>query len=154
MRNFDNNIGRWCNKCGITYTRYCDDMTFSSDELLYPVYQKVKTMLEETGLELNENKTHFVSSGSRQTVTGLTVNEKVSVSCEYKRQLRQEVHYALKFGLTESTIAANRKKFIDEGLPNPNSYRQNLLGRINFVLQIEPGNQWFRTAVGKLNEQG
>lgn len=42
MRCFDDQIGRWCNQRQITYTRYCDDMTFSSDRPLYGVYQKVK----------------------------------------------------------------------------------------------------------------
>ena len=42
MRRFDDQIGRWCNQRQITYTRYCDDMTFSSDRPLYGVYQKVK----------------------------------------------------------------------------------------------------------------
>jgi hypothetical protein len=34
-------------------------------------------------------------------VTGLCVNEKVSVPSEYKRGLRQDVYYALRFGLAD-----------------------------------------------------
>ena len=45
MRRFDDQIGRWCNQRQITYTHYCDDMTFSSDRPLYGVYQKAKKML-------------------------------------------------------------------------------------------------------------
>ena len=78
MRRFDDQIGRWCNQRQITYTRYCDDMTFSADRPLYGVYKKVKTMLREMGFELNESKTHFISNADRQTVTGLVVNEKLS----------------------------------------------------------------------------
>ena len=90
MRNFDNNIGKWCAARGIAYTRYCDDMTFSSDRPLFAVYQKAKSMLEAMGFELNERKTRFVTRANRQSVTGLTVNEKVSVSGDYKRGRRQE----------------------------------------------------------------
>lgn len=82
MRHFDQSIGRWCERRGISYTRYCDDMTFSSDKPLFVVYQKAKTILEEMGFELNEKKTRFVTNANRQSVTGLTVNEKVAVSGE------------------------------------------------------------------------
>ena len=86
MRRFDDQIGRWCNQRQITYTRYCDDMTFSADRPLYGVYKKVKTMLREMGFELNESKTHFISNADRQTVTGLVVNEKLSIPSSYKRK--------------------------------------------------------------------
>ena len=48
-------------------------------------------MLYDMGLTLNEKKTHFITNAGRQSVTGLTVNEKVSVVSDYKRKLRQEI---------------------------------------------------------------
>lgn len=146
MRNFDDAIGQWCEQRGISYTRYCDDMTFSSDQPLFAVYTKVKTMLEEMGFELNEKKTYFVSNAGRQSVTGLTVNEKVSVSGDYKRRLRQEIYYTLKFGLSEHIIRSGKTEFLTDGLPNTEKYYTHLLGQIDFVLQIEPGNTWFQNA--------
>ncbi|HAL19618.1 MAG TPA: RNA-dependent DNA polymerase, partial [Ruminococcaceae bacterium] len=77
-------------------------MTFSADISLYPVFKRAKDMLENTGFELNENKTRFINSNNRQSVTGITVNEGLSVSADYKHRLRQEVYYALKYGLTDS----------------------------------------------------
>lgn len=150
MRNFDDNIGRWCKKHDVSYTRYCDDMTFSSDKPLFVVYQRVKTMLEEMGFELNEKKTHFVTHANRQSVTGITVNEKISVQRDYKRALRQEVYYVLKFGLADSIVRGNRKEFITDDLPDVEKYYNNLLGRFAFVLQIEPENPWFQNALTEL----
>lgn len=141
MRNFDNNIGYWCNKHNISYTRYCDDMTFSSDKPLYHVFEKVKKMLEDMGMEINEKKTRFVTNASRQTVTGLTVNEKVSVSREYKRELRQDVYYALKFGFEN-----------DKGM-DAKQYKHHLIGKVRYVLQIEPDNNWFSQALWKLKNK-
>ncbi len=141
MRNFDNNIGTWCKKNEITYTRYCDDMTFSSDKPLYNVYVKVRKMLEDMGFEVNEQKTRFVTNSSRQTVTGLTVNEKLSITKDYKRELRRQVHYASKFGLADALEHENNPKIRDA-----EHYRNSLLGKIRFVLQIEPQNMWFRDA--------
>lgn len=134
MRNFDDNIGKWCERHGIAYTRYCDDMTFSSDKPLYHVYQKVKRMLEDMGFALNEQKTRFVTNASRQSVTGLTVNEKVAVSREYKRRVRQEVHYALKFGEISETEKCR------------------LIGKINYILQIEPDNRQFQAVLEQMLE--
>lgn len=136
MKSFDNNMGAWCARRGISYTRYCDDMTFSADKPLYHVYEKARAMLEEMGFQLNEKKTRFVTNSSRQSVTGLTVNEKVSVSREYKRELRQELYYLLKFG--DSTV----------------SRCQHLMGKLNYVLQVEPENRWFRQAREKLFANG
>ena len=150
MRNFDNSLGRWCQKRGIAYTRYCDDMTFSSDKPLYPVYEKVKSMLYDMGFTLNEKKTRFVTSAGRQSVTGLTVNEKVAVSSEYKRKLRQEIYYALKFGLEDSIRFAKRTEFMRDGVPDAERYAQHLIGKANYVLQIEPENRWFREALERL----
>ena len=151
MYNFDNSIGLWCKKRGIAYTRYCDDMTFSADIPLYPVFKRVKDMLENMGFELNKNKTRFINSNNRQSVTGITVNERLSVSADYKRRLRQEVYYALKYGLTDSIIHTDNTEFLTDGKPDAEQYFNRLQGKINFVLQIEPDNKWFCEAKNKLN---
>ncbi len=145
MRRFDDRISEWCKKRGIAYTRYCDDMTFSSDKPLFAVYQKVRGMLAEMGLSLNEKKTRFVTHASRQSVTGLTVNEHVAVSSEYKRDLRQQVHYALKFGFADALAKRG-----DTTFENGDHYARHLIGRVRYVLQIEPHNTWFRDVLPRL----
>lgn len=134
MRNFDDTIGGWCERHRIAYTRYSDDMTFSSDKPLYHVYQKVKSILEESGFQLNERKTRFVTNASWQSVTGLTVNEKVTVSREYKRRVRQEVYYALKYRELSETD------------------KLCLIGKISYILQIEPNNTQFQTALEQMRK--
>lgn len=150
MRSFDDFIGSWCQKRGVTYTRYCDDLTFSSDAPLYGVYLKVKETLENRGFTVNEHKTKFITNASSQRVTGLTVNEKVSIPKEYKQQLRQEVYYAVKFGLANSILFGNKTDFVKNGVPDPVSYYEHLLGKLQYVLQIEPHNQWFGKAIKDL----
>ena len=150
LRNFDNSLGKWCASRGIAYTRYCDDMTFSSDRPLYAVYRKARGMLEQMGFRLNDGKTRFITNANRQSVTGLTVNAKVSVSRDYKRRLRQEVHYVLKFGLAEHILRSVPCALTEGGLPNAGKYYRSLLGRVGYVLQIEPENAWFRNAQDRL----
>ncbi len=150
MRRFDDAIGRWCEKRGIAYTRYCDDLAFSADVPLYCVYVKVKTMLEEMGFTVNEYKTHFITNASRQSVTGLTVNEKVAVSSAYKRTLRQACYYALRFGLDNAILNGNKTAYIKDGKSMTADYLNHLLGAVHYVLQIEPDNAWFKETRDKL----
>ncbi len=152
LRHFDRVMGAWCKKSGIDYTRYCDDITFSGNEPLYKAYVKAKAMLEDMGLYLNEKKTRFITNASRQIVTGLTVNEKVSVSADYKRKLRQDVYYALKFGLENSVIYSGKSEFIEDNHVNAEKYYCHLVGRISYVLQIEPDNEYFFRVLQKLQE--
>ena len=151
MKNFDDIIGNWCKEKNITYTRYCDDLTFSADIPLYNVYLKASDMLMRRGFEVNENKTKFITNSSSQRVTGLTVNEKVSIPREYKRQLRQEIYYALKFGFAESIMQGNKFNFIEKGSPKCEKYFHHLKGQVYYVLQIEPNNIWFWEAAEKLD---
>ena len=152
MANFDNKIGTWCRDRNISYTRYCDDMTFSADSPLYSVYQKAKDVLCRMGFELNEGKTHFIGSGSRQSVTGLTVNKKLSVSNDYKRELRQEVYFTLKFGAADSIIKGSRTDYILDGKPETERYLYHLLGKVQYVLWVEPDKQWFQDVKRNLEE--
>lgn len=152
MKNFDDYIGNWCKERGVAYTRYCDDMTFSSDKPLYGVYRKVKYTLEKMGFEVNKEKTCLVTSSGRQTVTGLTVNEKVSVPKPVRRELRQEVYYALKFGPENAIIHTDKKQFFTNGVPDVQRYRNHLCGKISYVLQTDPQNKWFRDAFVELKK--
>lgn len=150
MRNFDENIGNWCKKHNISYTRYCDDITFSSDFPLYIAFTKAKNMLENMGFELNEKKTRFITNANRQSVTGLTVNEKVAVSKEYKRKLRQELHYIFKYGPVDSVLHTGKTEFITDGKVDTLKYLNTVKGRLNFILSVEKNNTYFKDALKKL----
>ena len=136
MKQFDEKLGHWCSERSITYTRYCDDMTFSgdnSDIRSANVVDKVRRMLYRMGFTLNDKKTVFISSSQQQRVMGVVVNEKPALSRSQKRSLRQEAYYCQKYGAAESI---NRRR-LDM---TPDKYLHSLLGRIAFALQIEPDN--------------
>ncbi len=150
MRNFDETIGNWCEKRGISYTRYCDDLTFSSDERLYHVYEKAASLLLSMGFEINKKKTHFVTNAARQSVTGIVVNEKLSVPREYKRALRQELHYVFQYGLENALLHRGEIKYAGHSYLDCERYRVTLLGRLDYVLGIEPENSHFKEARARL----
>lgn len=134
MREFDNKIGAWCNEHDIAYTRYCDDMTFSGDFDVYPIIQLVETELKKLGLFLNDSKTVIVRKGQKHSVTGIVVNEQLSVPVGYKKKLRQEMYYCMKFGVESHLDSIGSGKTVDK-------YVLQLLGRVNYVLSVEPQNK-------------
>ena len=138
MKHFDDIMGDWCAKQNIAYTRYCDDMTFSSDKPLYHVYSKASSFLESMGFELNKKKTRFITNTSRQTVTGLVVNEKVSIPKEYKRNLRKDIYYFSKYDTGDKTFITSDFDYY--------GYIHSLLGRTTYVLSIEANNEYFKKA--------
>ncbi len=131
---FDELVGRWCTNHSISYTRYCDDMTFSGDFDPSDLIQFVRLELKKMGFLLNEQKTRIQHTGQRQTVTGIVVNEKPSIPADYRRKLRQELYYCRKFGIRE-----HLQKI---GLEIPEDiYRMQLLGKVNYVLQVHPDDR-------------
>lgn len=131
---FDELVSQWCRERGIAYTRYCDDMTFSGDFDSAEVIRFVRSELKKMGFLLNEQKTRIQRPSQQQTVTGIVVNEKLSIPADYRRKLRQELYYCRKFGIRE-----HLQKI---GLEIPEeTYRMQLLGKVNYVLQVNPKDQ-------------
>ena len=131
---FDEQVGQWCREKGIAYTRYCDDMTFSGDFDPAEVIRFVRLELKKMGFLLNEQKTRIQRPGQQQSVTGIVVNEKLSIPANYRRKLRQELYYCRNFGIQEHLQKT--------GLEIPEDiYRMQLLGKVNYVLQVHPEDQ-------------
>lgn len=129
MKEFDNELGKWCNSKDIAYTRYSDDMTFSGSFVPSEIIIKVRKMLYKLGLELNEEKIHVVKSSRSQLVTGLQVNKKVQVNIKYRNKIRQEVYYIKKYGISSHLERINSNIDVT-------TYLNSLYGRILYVLQI------------------
>ena len=100
MKEFDEELGNWCNLRNISYTRYSDDMTFSGQFNPSELIVKVRKMLYKLGLSLNNDKIRIIHKSSRQNVTGIVVNEKMQVNIKYRNKIRQEIYYIKKFGLS------------------------------------------------------
>ena len=137
MKHFDEKLGKWCKERNITYTRYCDDMTFSGDRSAVRnsnIIRKVKVLLNNMEMNLNDKKTVFINSSQQQRVTGIVVNEKSAIPREIRRSIRQEVYYCTKFGVSDSL----QRQGLDI---SPDKYLHSLLGRISFALQIDSDNR-------------
>lgn len=132
MRPFDVHMGKWCGEREIRYTRYCDDLTFSGAFAPEEVIRKVRGFLQVYGFELNRKKTRVLGRGNAQSVTGIVVNEKAQVSRAYRRKLRQEVYLFDRYGAKLSGEPKNDEK-----------ERLRLLGKMRYVLSVNPEDVWF-----------
>lgn len=86
------------NKC--TYSRYADDLSFSTNQKLFPlgiafesggswtIGAHLVQSISKSGFGINHKKTRMQLRGSRQTVTGLVVNKNVNVRLDYYRNAR------------------------------------------------------------------
>jgi retron-type reverse transcriptase len=91
---------------GLKYSRYADDITFSSMHNVYDFegefLQELNRIIIDQGFHIKESKTRLQKDGHRQEVTGLLVNEKVNVQKRYIKQLRMWLYYWERYGYERS----------------------------------------------------
>jgi retron-type reverse transcriptase len=97
----DRRLAGLAGRHGVTYTRYADDLTFSSDdpEAIRAVRVVAKRIIAEEHFALNTAKTHLAERSARQVVTGLVVNDGAAAPRELRRRLRAILHNAHRTGL-------------------------------------------------------
>ncbi|MFE3871128.1 reverse transcriptase family protein [Flavobacterium sp. ZS1P70] len=122
-------ISSFCIERKIRYTRYADDLSFSGDFDEKELLSKITTIVENLNLHINTAKTKLMTPNMRQTVTGIVVNDKPQVAFHKRNELRQDMHYIKKFGIDE------HREYREI---NHSYYLEHLLGKVNFVLQINP----------------
>lgn len=92
----DNRLSGLARRFHLTYTRYADDITFSSNHNVYhqdgAFMSELHRIISECKFTINPLKTRLQKRGSRQEVTGLTVSEKPNVSRRFIKNLRAQIH--------------------------------------------------------------
>lgn len=83
-------------KFGYTYTRYADDMTFSTKgepaDKIGQLLWAVKKVVKEEGFNLHPDKLKVMRKGDKREVTGIVVNEKLSLDRDTLRKFRALLH--------------------------------------------------------------
>ena len=132
----DADLRAFCSQNELLFTRYADDLTFSSDHII--LQRKISDIIQlisKNGFEINPQKLHALSSFRKQTVTGLTVNEKVNVDRRLLKKIRAMCHDLSTNGLE----AATRHHFQLRGSVTPKKlalFQRRLEGYLNFVGQV------------------
>ena len=78
---------------GARYTRYADDLTFSGDATIgAPLCRAVPQIVREAGFALNPAKTRVMPAHQRQSVTGVTVNQRLNTTRADFDRLKAVIH--------------------------------------------------------------
>ncbi|PYF82496.1 RNA-directed DNA polymerase [Marinomonas alcarazii] len=135
----DIKLSKLAKRNGCSYTRYADDITFSTRKKIFPTAilkdaenvilgSKLLGEIRRAGFSVNPKKTRLQFKDSRQEATGLVINKKVSVKSEYWRLTRAMANSLFKTG----------KFLIAE---QDGSYREGKLseleGRLTFIDSID-----------------
>lgn len=99
LYDFDLKVSTLCSGLGISYSRYSDDLTFSSQKKgdLFGIPGEIKEItgaLTSPNLFINEGKTIFTSKATNRRVTGVTINNQgeLSLGRERKRSIRTLIY--------------------------------------------------------------
>ncbi len=96
------------------YTRYADDITFSTSRRKFPaalavvnseeedrhvkIGNDLRVIIDNNGFKINKDKIRLQTKNKRQEVTGLTTNEFVNVNRKFIRQIRAMLFAWKKYG--------------------------------------------------------
>ena len=121
----DKELQRIAKAAHCIYTRYADDITFSSYQPLSGLFEgavppagnfdlellapDLKQSFLNNGFKINAGKVHYSDRNSRRTVTGLKINEGLNVDRRFVRDVRSALYSVEKHGL-----AAAQKKYADK----------------------------------------
>jgi RNA-directed DNA polymerase len=154
----DSQLQRLAKECKATYTRYADDITFSTTLSKFP--EALASVVEEEGVKkfvlgqplldiiiendfkINEKKIRLQTRGNHQSVTGLTTNKFPNVDRKYIRQVRAMLHAWEKFGLEAAEKEFQKKYNIKSRLPlkGKTNFKQVLRGKIEFIGMVKGKN--------------
>ncbi|NRT80938.1 retron St85 family RNA-directed DNA polymerase [Clostridium beijerinckii] len=125
----DKRFSKLCNKFNATYTRYADDITISGDNSITKYFKAYVRIIESEGFEVNAEKVISIKGNRTKRVTGIVVNEKLSVGREMKRKLRQQIYYCKKYGVRDHLKKIECEKSF---------YKEHLYGIAYYIKSVEP----------------
>jgi hypothetical protein len=136
-------------KSGCTYTRYADDLTFSTKNKTFPesiAYLddpenhtwlpsiRLNHKIKRLGFIINDKKTSMQYKSSRQVATGLVVNKKVNIKSEYYKHARSMCHSLFindNYYLRDSFLKASTTDTQSHNKQNNDVLEDKKIGSIN-----------------------
>ena len=95
---FDLRLNDYCTNNDITYTRYADDLFFSTKvpNILKLVQEKILSIIKEINLPLTINLSKTINSSKKhnRSMTGLTItsDNKISIGLEKKKEIKKQLY--------------------------------------------------------------
>lgn len=149
-RQLDNRLLDFAKANKLVYTRYADDISFSTNLKEIPealgqldaagafgLGEELRVIIESCAFQINEAKVHCCSRHNRQMVTGLVTNKIVNVPRNYVKQIRCMLHAYEKYGL-EKAAADHFGKYDHRKTDFPQlTFRKILAGKIGYLGHVK-----------------
>jgi len=138
----DRRLNGLAKRFNVTYSRYADDITFSSDTNVFKKEQfldELSRIITDQNLQINSSKTRLQKKGLRQEVTGLVVNEKVNVNTKYIKQLRNWLYLWERYGYEKAEQKfkldyVSQKGHVKKSNPN---FSNVLFGKLEYLKMVK-----------------
>ncbi len=132
----DNRLRGLAEQYDVIYSRYADDLTFSSERPFPEAFLvKLDEIIKAENFSVNHKKVRLQKADVCQEVTGLVVNEKVNLRREYIREIRAMLHNWETLGYGEA-----QQKFLENYFPKKakgKSELSNVLaGKLQFFRMV------------------
>lgn len=148
-RKMDQQLSRLARNYRSDYTRYADDITFSTAKETFPKSiaftladskephcgDELSRIISDSGFTINTKKVRLIERCRQQKVTGLVSNKFPNVDRRFIRQIRAMLHAAQKFDFPAAETDFHAKfydKLLKPGRKKP-SFKKVLRGKIDFV---------------------
>ncbi len=152
----DSQLQRLAKEHRSTYSRYADDITISTSRPKFPkglayisevtgklqIGDELKTIINQNGFIINDQKNRLQHYSTRQEVTGLTVNIFPNVQRNYVREIRGMLHAWEKYGY-EAAESTYRMKYASKHPVDKREYisfKRVVQGKLNYLKMIKGDN--------------
>ena len=164
----DRRLAGLAKRFGLHYSRYADDITFSSMHYVYQNEGKFRKeltrIITDQCFTINNDKTRLQKKGARQEVTGIIVSDKLNVTQNYVRDIRNILYIWDRYGYS-CAIAKFLPKYkqekghVKKGNPNLVNVIDGKLMYLKMVKGEEDSvyqqlHDKFTMLVEKMNEKG
>ncbi len=130
--NLDKELIKWAKAQHITYTRFVDDLSFSSQK---PITQHhisdIKQILANHNFKIDPAKTKLYKPHQDKIVTGLVLKDQIELPEQYLIELNKDIDRLQK--VTEVQIITGN---IDKPLASK-KFKQQIMGKINFIATVK-----------------
>lgn len=128
------------------YTRYADDITFSSYQPPAPLFEgalpavgrfspdmlapSLRDTFKNNGFAVNPDKAHYADRNSRRVVTGVKINAGLNVDRRYVRHIRALLHSVERLGLDDA-----QQQYADAG--GKGVIAEHIRGKISYITHLK-----------------
>lgn len=156
-RRLDNDLRTFAVKYGLRYSRYADDITFSSIRTMKELFkedpvtskiilcEELVDIITRNDFQINEDKVRYRNKTQRMEVTGLIVNDKPNLVKSYRDQIRAMLHAWKKFGYENA-----EKEYLSKFSRGYKSFKQVIYGKLNFYRSVRGISDHYYQQMAKL----